>query len=225
MLRATISFCLVIIFLSGLTGFCQGIPQWSPTNCRRPPIACPHPPAVRPTVRTVQVDVPAPCPPAQCGYPIHYRPHPCAPPACAPPPPTRPVRVRVDVVVRPEKPKQGCPQRYCCMNPPVFEPVFCRAAGVLRSMLLAPLCIGERFLGHGTARPPCPPPIPIECPACPVPPCRRILDACRPLPYQCLPLSPSSAGCTLNGEPTVRKVKCGPGRIYAPYGNAPIHRQ
>jgi hypothetical protein len=214
----------VLILAGAVSGICQCIQAPYPATCHQPK-PCVVKPSPPPIVRTVQVNVPVPYPPPTCGMPLRCPPHPCAPPVLAPPCPTRPVNVRVEVRVRPEAPKPCVPKRYCCMNPPVFEPFFCRAAGMLGSILAAPLCIGERFLGHGTARPPCPPPIPIECSACPVTPRPPFVGGCGPLPFQCLPNCPSAVGCAWTGKPTVRKVKCSPGRLYAPYGYAPIHRQ
>lgn len=179
MYRATILFCSLIFLASSLPGICQGIPGYHPANCF-PPKPIPRGPQVAPIVRTMQVNVPAPCPPPiRCG-PMGA----CSPSfRCPPPCPTRPVRVRVEVVVRPEARKPCVPQRYCCENPPVFEPILCRAAGMLRSMVLAPLGLGECILGHGVPRVPCPPPIPVACPPCRVAPCPRPPLPCV-MPYQ-----------------------------------------
>lgn len=158
------SIVLICLVAMPAIGDCQ-VSQWRHPGS--PPHAgfCRPQPRPRPVVRNVRVDVPVPCPPSTLRTPMpacrSYAP--CAP-ACAPCPPTRPVNVRVDVVVRPEAPKRCVPKRFCCENPPVFEPFFYRAACVLRSMLVAPLCLGEKMLGHGGPRLPCPPPIPIACP-------------------------------------------------------------
>ena len=131
----------------------------------------------------------------------------------APPPPTRPVQVRVDVVVRPEAPTVCVPQRFCCENPPIFEPIFCHAAWMLRSIVLAPLGVGERFLGHGIPRQPCPPPIPVACPPRFPPP--AYLNNCAPLPTQGMaPCPPLDAVCTdgpLSQGPTAVRAFPRPG--------------
>jgi hypothetical protein len=117
-----------------------------------------------------------------CSQPPCYRPMSCCPNPCPPPCPTKPVRVRVDVVVRPESPKPCMPQRYCCENPPVFEPIFYHAAWMLKSLVAAPLGLGDRMLGHGAIRQPCPPPIPVPCIPCRLVPCAPQVQSCQPQP-------------------------------------------
>ncbi len=183
MLRATILLSSVILLASSLPGMCQGIPGCFPTKCV-PYKSCAPQPRPAPIVRTVRVDVPAPCPPISRCMPAPI----CAPqsrclPPCPPPCPTRPVRVRVEVVVKPERRKPCVPQRFCCENPPVFEPIFCSAARILQSVVLAPLGLGQSILGHGVRRVPCPPPTPIACRPCPPPPCPGFAGMCaRPAP-------------------------------------------
>lgn len=186
MVRVALTFGLVLMLASISPGFCQGMP-----GCYPPPLPAMKPCAPSrpaPISRTVQVDVPVPCGPMSCGPAAACRPHPCAPPVCAPPPPTRPVQVRVDVVVRPEGPKPCPPPKICCENPPVFEPFFYQAAGMIRSLILAPLGLGERLLGHGgpMCRPmmhPCPPPVPVCGTGFPAVP--RHVTKCQPPTVQC----------------------------------------
>lgn len=185
MVRVALFFGLVLTFAITSAGFCQGIP-----GCYPPPLPAMKPctpsrPA--PISRTVQVDVPVPCAPIGCGPAGACRPHPCARPVCAPPPPTRPVQVRVDVVVRPEGPKPCQPPKVCCENPPVFEPFFYQAAGMIRSLILVPLGLGERLLGHcgPMCRPmqACPPPVPLCGPGFQPPP--PYVRKCQPPSVQC----------------------------------------
>ncbi len=175
MLRASISLCFVFIFSSSLMGFCQGIPQWCPPDRYRSN-PCVQRPTVRPIVRTVQVDVPAPCPTVSCGPALPWRPHPCAPPTCAPPPPTRPVRVRIDVRVRPESCGQGQHAQVGCRNFGALTPFM----ELMRRALAAPINILETMCPGmprcGMPPPPCGPPscMPSPCgpaPMCPPAPC------------------------------------------------------
>ncbi len=192
-------YCAIfgIVFLVLATcnsGHCQGIPRFCPPcvpGVHLCPMNQPVPPA--PITKTVQVDVPAPCtPPMRCIPSPVCSPYQGCPPSCPPPCPTRPVRVRVEVVVRPESPRPCMPQRYCCENPPVFEPIFYHAAWMLKSILCAPLSLGECMLGHGPIRQPLPPPIPVACIPCQVTPCPPPVPMCAPPvpPYN----RPSSAG-------------------------------
>ena len=136
MMRITLFFSLIVMMLAtSVPALCQGIPGSYP-----PPLPSANPcvtgrPAP-PIARTVQVDVPVPCPPVSCG-----------PPPCAPPCPTQPVQVRVDVVVRPEAPKSCPPQRFCCENPPIFEPIFCQAAGLVEVLDRRAAFPGREALG------------------------------------------------------------------------------
>jgi hypothetical protein len=223
MAHRALSLSLVLILASALSGICQCVQAPCPMGCYQPKpcVVRPSPP---PMVRTVQVNVPVPCPTPTCGMPRRCPPHPCAPPVLAPTCPTRPVNVRVEVRVRPEAPKPCIPKRYCCMNPPVFEPIFCQAARMVRSMMVAPLRIGEGILGHGVRRPPCSPPIPIDCPSCPVAPCPQLVRSCGPIPYQCIPPCPPVVGCALPGPRIVRKTKNHSRQAYIHYRNTPIQR-
>ncbi len=138
---------LVLLVALAASGNCQVSHAWVPGNPPGVNSFCqPQLPQPRPVVRTVQVDVPTPCAP-----PMRFMAAPvCGPyPCCAPPCPTRPVRVRVEVVVRPEGRRPCCPQRDCCENPPVFEPIFYHAAWMLKSIVAAPLGLGDCMLGHG----------------------------------------------------------------------------
>jgi hypothetical protein len=174
----------ILLFTAVLPGFCQGIP-----GCYPQPFPTINPCApTRPTPpisRTVRADVPVPYGPPPCGS---VPPNLCAPPSCAPLPPTRPVQVRVDVVVRSETPKPCAPQRFCCENPPVFEPFFCQGAALVQSLLAAPLALGERLMGHRVPvcipSPQCPPPA--YCPGFVPPPC---ISKCRQPVVQCAPNS------------------------------------
>lgn len=207
MLRYALFCGLALSLIIGCGAFAEAMPPAFPSPCPPRQACAPSPP---PITRTVHVDVPAPCPPPPCGYR-----NPCGPPTCAPPPPTRPVRVRVDVVVRPEAEKQCLPKRYCCENPPIFEPIFCRAAEMLRSLIVAPLGLGERFLGHGFPRPPCPPPTPIACP----PHGRRVQPCVGPCPPR-TPLIKCSAPQAYAPKP----IKCTPRIPGAPMGYGPFPR-
>ncbi len=180
-------FCGLLLSLITMgASVSEAMPPYPPTPC--PQLQSPAS-SPRPIARSVQVNVPAPCPPPPpCGYG-----NPCRPPSCVPPSPTRPVNVRVEVVVRPEAKKPCLPQRFCCENPPVFEPYICRTASMLRSVILAPLAIGERFLGHGCPRLPCPPPTPIACHPWPAPACAGFVNTCPPPMSQCMPRCVPSA--------------------------------
>jgi hypothetical protein len=197
MMRIVLIFSLfVMAFVSSSAALCQGIP-----GCFPPPVSSAQPcngsRPEPPITRTVQVDLPIPCPAVLCGPPMVRPPYPCAQPCCAPPPcPTRPVQVRVDVVVRPEAPKPCVPQTFCCENPPVFEPIFCQAAGLVRSLIAAPLAMGERLMGH-----PVPSPLPVPTPM----PCWR------------MPV-PSCAPCLQPPPATRRMAPCPPPVRYAPPG-------
>ena len=213
----------IAVFLAALTAVtdCQFAHAWVPGN---PPginrFCQPQPPRPRPVVRTVQVDVPAPCclPAPVCSpYPR------CAPP-CPPPCPTRPVNVRVDVVVRPENKKPCCPQRYCCENPPVFEPIFYHAAWMIQSLVAAPLGLGERMLGHGAIRQPCPPPIPVPCVPCRVAPCPRPAQMCQPPSPQCMSRCQPVVRCAPAAPAVALPMKCRPQQACLPHRNAPMPR-
>jgi len=195
----------IILFATSVPAFCQGIP-----GCYSPPL-----PGVNPCVtsypappinRTVQVDVPVPCPPVGCG-----------PPPCAPPCPTQPVQVRVDVRVRPEGPKPCAPQRFCCENPPVFEPIFCQAAGLVQSLIAAPLFLGERFMAHCVPMP-LPVPTPVPCWRMPAAACAPCLQP--PPPTQCMAPYPNPVQCAPPGPPVKVRPACVPGsaRTYPPNG-------
>jgi len=224
MMRISIFFSLFIMLLatSG-PALSQGVPGCYPAS---PPVLgqCgPTQPPAPPVTRTVQVDVPVPCPPVGCSAPMPYPAHPCGPPACAPPPPTRPVQVRVDVVVRQERPKPCEPQIFCCENPPVFEPIFYQAAGLVQSLIVAPLGLGERFMGHPVPLP-LPVPTPMPCwrpPAATRPPCFQ-----PPPATQCIAPSPPLARCAPPGPPAKVKAPpvCGPAPAWTRRPNSPFPR-
>jgi hypothetical protein len=220
---------LILSFAAIVPGFCQGIPGCYPQTFPTINPCMPSRPAP-PISRTVQVDVPVPCVPSHCGPAVSYPPNPCgplvcAPPYCAPPQPTRPVQVRVDVVVRTEKPQPCVPQRFCCENPPVFEPFFCQGARMIQSLLVLPLCIGERLMGHPvpTALPPA---TPIPCwrmcaptgPVCVQPP---PVSQCMP-PAQCAPTAPV-AKCGIPERPVSKMAPCRSGAVkpFPSHGNFP----
>jgi hypothetical protein len=160
MIRPSV-FCLLVFLMVATcnSGFCQNVPGCFQPSFGPPPCPASRPPSPPPISRTVQVDVPVPCTPVSCGPPVPCPSNPCAPPVCAPRCPTQPVQVRVDVRVRQEAPKPCVPQTFCCENPPVLEPIFYRAAGLVESLLVAPLVLGERFMGH-----PVPVPLPVPTP-------------------------------------------------------------
>ncbi|AFM23450.1 hypothetical protein Desti_0724 [Desulfomonile tiedjei DSM 6799] len=207
MYRLAVLFGIVILsFASIAPGFCQGIPGRYPQPFPTINSCVPSRPA--PSVsRTIQVDVPVPCAPLPCGPTMACPLNPCGPPVCGAPPcaPSQPVQVRVDVVVRPENPQLCVPQRFCCENPPIFEPFFCKAAGLIQSLIVAPLSIGERFMGH-----PVPAPLP---PATPIPCCHMPVAKC-PQPQaatQCMlpcppPISYASPGLQAKVKPSCKPM-------------------
>jgi hypothetical protein len=206
---------LSMTFLPSVPAFCQGVPGCFPPSYS-PQRPCPAQRPEPPITRTVQVDVPVPCAPVPCGPPMACAPYPCAPPVCVPPPcPTKPIQVRVDVVVRPEAPKPCVPQTYCCENPPVFEPIFCRAAGLVQSLIAAPLGLGERFMGHPVPTAlPVPQPVPCwrmcgrqPAPCYQPPPVARPMGPC-PQPVRCAPPQPP-AKCRPTCAP-ISARKCPP---------------
>jgi len=156
--------CFIISLATGGLALCQDIQGCYPRPM--PPVnPCLTSRAAPPIARTVQVQVPVPCSPVSCGL------RPCAPPC-----PPQPVQLRVDVVVRSEVPKSCPPQRFCCENPPIFEPIFCQAAGLVKSLIAAPLALGERLMGH---------PVPLPMPAPRPMPCWRMPAAICPPPVPC----------------------------------------
>lgn len=178
-----ISLCasvLVLIFAATVHG--QLVRPWIPSNVPGFAGLCQQQPPPRPVSRTVEVNVPVcfapstPCMPMKACAPLL-----CFPPvsSCPPPCPTKPVRVRVDVVVRPGNPKPCVPHRYCCENPPVFEPIFYHAAWMLKSMVAAPLALGDYALGRGAVHQPLPPPIPVACISSQVTPCPNLFRCLR----------------------------------------------
>jgi len=220
-MRIAIFFLVFIASLStGVAGFCQGIPGCYPQPLPAMKPCAPNRPA--PISRTVQVEVPVPCAPTACGGPMLCPPQPCGQPACAPPSPTQPVQVRVDVVVRPEAPKPCVPQRFCCENPPVFEPFFYHAACMIRSIALAPLGVGESILGHGMPRQPCPPPIAVACPpgvGCPHPGFMNAYPGTAP---QRMAPGPPQTPCVQGRRPVTAAPSCMPLRSRTHFPKAPL---
>lgn len=154
-----VGFFIISLATSG-PGLCQGI-----QGCYPPPSLPVNPCitnyAAPPVAQSVQVEVPVPCAPLSCVLL-----------SCAPPCPPQPVHLRVDVVVRPEAPKSCIPQRFCCGNPPIFEPLFYQAAGLVQSLIAGPLAFGERLMGH---------PVPVRSPApCSMPCWRTPATMCPP---------------------------------------------
>ncbi len=222
MRQISLTFILIVLLLAtAAPGLCQGNPGAFP-NVTPGIYPCGPSRSVPPVTRTVQMDLPVPCAPVNCGPAMLCLPRPCVPPVCAPPPPTRPVQVRVDVVVRPEASTPCVPQRFCCENPPLFEPIFCHAAWMLRSIVLAPLGVGESILGHRIPRQPCLPPIPIACPPAFPPP--SYVEKCAPIAAQgmapCLP----SMRCARRGPSTKAAPLYGPSPAWAHPGGAPFPR-
>jgi hypothetical protein len=204
-------FCAIfgIAFLVLATcnsGFCQGVPRCYPAcvpNAQPCPINRPAP--TPPITRTIQVDVPVPCAPVSCGRAMTCQPYPCAL-ACPP----QPVNVKVEMIVRPEVPQPCPPQTLCCENPPVFEPIFCQAAALLQSLIVAPLAMGEMFMGH-----PVPSPLPVPCPM----PCWRQPAAMCPPCFQLLP----SNRCVVPGPRAKVRHSCVPvsASTHPPNGSFP----
>lgn len=180
MLRLAVWFGVVVLFLaSSAMGFCQtGLPAFGIN-------ACGPQSRVAPVTRTVQVSVPML--PGQCRPLSSLPPRPCG--FGCPSPPTQPVNVRVEVVVRPEAPQPCVPQRFCFENPPIFEPFFCQLAGLVRSLIVAPLGLGEAFMGHPVVIP-CVPPTPI-CPPHFQPPVAPCMAPCPPAVRCALPEPPT----------------------------------
>jgi hypothetical protein len=211
------TFCGLVglFFLTSAVGLCQGVPGFYPQPFPAvKPCVPSHP--TPPISRTVQVDVPVPCPPVGCRPPMPCPPNLCGPPVCAPPPPTRPVQVNVDVRVRPEAPKPCAPERFCCENPPIFEPIFYQAAGLVQSLIAAPLALGERFMGHPVPSP-LPAPTPIPCWRMPAAGCAPPLQP--PPVTQCMPPCPP-VRCEPPGPPVKVRPSCFPAsaRKYPPKG-------
>jgi hypothetical protein len=213
-----VCFCAsVLVLVFAASGLCQAMRPGIPGNAPGYTGSCPPQPAARPVSRTVEVNVPGPCPPP-C-TPMQF----CAPRPCCPPPcPTRPVKVQVDVVVRPETPKPCVPQRYCCENPPVFEPIFYHAAWMLKSILAAPLGLGDCMLGHGAIRQPLPPPTPVACIPCRIVPCPPPAPMCAPPLPQCMPQCQSPAPCGAPGTPVAQVTGCPPRKPLRAVRSAPI---
>jgi hypothetical protein len=219
-------YTLVLVLVFGTTGHGQVAQPYIPGNGPGFTGLCPQQSPPRPVSRTVEVNVPVPCPaPAPCMQSNACAPPPCYPvmPCCPPPCPTTPVKVRVDVVVRPESPKPCMPQRYCCENPPVFEPIFYHAAWMLKSIVSAPLGLGECMLGHGTIPKPCPPPIPVACMPCQVAPCPPVSMCAPPLP-QCLPQPQPRTQCRLPAPLATQTPSCPPQEAFKLHRSAPIAR-
>jgi len=200
-----------MLLATSVTGFCQGIPGCYPQHIPAVKPCVPDRPA--PISRTVQVDVPVPCAPLACNVRIPCPPQPCVLPACGPPCPTQPVRVRVDVVVRPEAPKPCVPERFCCENPPVFEPIFCQAASLVESLIAAPLALGETLMGH---------PVPLPMPAARPVPCWHVPAAMASPCFQPPPTTKCMVPCPLQARcapPESPKARARP--VCVPYSGLP----
>jgi hypothetical protein len=163
MMHITIFLSLFIMLLatSG-PALGQGIP-----GCYPPPFPATQPCAASrpapPITRTVQVDVPVPCPPVGCSAPMPYPAYPCGPPACASPCPTRPVEVRIDVRVRPEPCGQKPPIPQGCLDLGPMRPV----VELVAATMAVPIRVLEMIF-PGSVR--CTPPRPILGPPPVVPP-------------------------------------------------------
>jgi hypothetical protein len=217
---AIFGIVFLVLFAISSSGFCQGIPGCYPPRVPNvQPCPTSRPASPPPISRTVQVDVPLPCAPVCCGPQMSCPPNPCGPPVCAPRCPAQPVQVRVDVRVRPEAPKPCVPQTFCCENPPIFEPFFCRAAGLIQSLIVAPLGIGERFMGHPVPLP-LPVPTPVPCWRQPVAMCSPCLQA--PPVTKCMPSCPPVM-CGPPAPPAKVRPSCVPlsARSYKPNGPFP----
>jgi hypothetical protein len=225
MLRLQVSSGVVVLFLAfAAPGECQVAQPWLQRSHSESHAFCqPQPPRPRPVSRTVQVDVPVPSAPVSCMAVPACAPHPCCPPPYPSLCRSKPVQVRVDVVVKPEPPKPCVPQRYCCENPPIFEPIFYHAAWMLQSIVAAPLGLGECTLGHGMIRQTLPPPIPVACVPCPVVPCQPPQPMCQPLVPQCRSNCQPVVKCALPAA-RAQPVSSRPQQKYAPRGNSPFFR-
>jgi len=148
-MRIAIFFLVFIASLStGVAGFCQGVPGCYPQPLPAMKPCAPNRPA--PISRTVQVEVPVPCAPTACGGPMLCPPQPCGQPACAPPSPTRPVQVRVDVVVRPEPCARRPPVPEGCLDLGPMAPL----VGLVAGIMAVPIRILETvFPGSGPCTP------------------------------------------------------------------------
>lgn len=155
-------FCgLLFVLTTGVSCFGQAMPPWHQRPCppMQPWTLSPRPAAV---VRTVQVDVPAPCPQPwnamRHGDPRRY-----GPPACAPQCPTRPVDVRVEVRVRPEPCGSRRPNGQECRDLGALRPL----VNIFGAAMAAPI----RFLESISPLPArCHMPRPVCCPPHPCPP-------------------------------------------------------
>lgn len=218
----------VLVLVLAAPGHGQLVRPCIPGNAPGYTGSCPQQSAPKTVSRTVEVNVPVPCPqpcfPVQaCAPSPSCQPMSCCPPPCPPPCPTKPVRVRVDVVVRPESPKCCMPQRYCCENPPVFEPIFYHAAWMIKSIVAAPLGLGNCMLGHGTIRQPLPPPIPVACIPCPIACYPPPANMCAPPVPQCMPpCQPIVQQCSALGRPVPQVSGCPPRKAIRPIRSAPI---
>jgi hypothetical protein len=215
---------LAVLLGMGCSASCQGIPGCYPVPY---PTAgsCETRPPVQSTVRTVQVDVPVPCSPAMgCTPAAACAPYGCCRPPCPAPCPPQPVKVQVEVVVRPEAPKPCAPQTFCCENPPVFEPIFYHAAWMLRSMVLAPLGLGECILGHGMPCQACPRPTPLSCPPRQISPCGPPASTFSAAPPVCSPECPRPVRSALAGQPMAQQACCPPRGSFLAKGKNPLPR-
>ena len=219
-----IMFLSVFVVLLGMSvpAACQSVPrgyQVSGPAAKR----CDTRPSERPITRTVEVDLPVPCLPDRLMGPMVCPPHPCCPP---PPCPTRPLQVRVDVVVRPEGPRPCPPPKFVCENPPIFEPIFYHAAGMICSMVAAPLWAGERLMGHGGPVcypiPPYPPPIAMGPPSFQPPPAYAALRMPPAIP--CMAPCPPAVGYVPHGPRFGAQPVCGPGTAWKHPRGAPFPR-
>jgi hypothetical protein len=214
MLRICVWLGVVVVFLATNTlVFCQVAGPALP-GYQAGINPCKPQPRAEPVARTVQVNVPVPA--SSCVPPCGFPPPPCG--FVCPPPPAQPVRVRVEVVVRPEAPKPCVPQSFCCETPPVFEPIFYHAAGMIQSLIAAPLALGEMFMAH-----PVPMPLPV---LTPMPCSRQPLAMCPPF-FQCPPATqcvpppcPPQVRCALPGPSGKAQPVCVPtsGRQHGPNG-------
>jgi len=162
----------------------------------------------QPVARSVNVTVPVPQPPKQCG-----------PPACVPPPPycspvfptaaaSRPMPVRVDIAVRPETCDQRHPVPVVYRDPGFFGPIIRHSVGLVGATVAAPFRVLEMLCPlEGPPCPanrPCSPPAcamipyhppaapPLFVPKCPAPPCPPVLTCAPPGP-SVAPLPPCAS--------------------------------
>ncbi len=143
-----LSCALILVVATCGACFGQGAPGCYPATYPAFQRCCPCPQEA-PITRRVEVEVPVPCAPVMCAPPtvcappnmcIPAGPYPCcrpcpAPPTCEP----RPVRIKIDVRVRPEMCGAMPPPQQECLDLGPLRPV----VGLLAATMAAPVQILE----------------------------------------------------------------------------------